>query len=247
MTRPVSQARGALAWMAAAVLVAALVLGAGALYVRSRMPPPPPRARETAADRRAPRRLVRAADAVGFHPNVAIGVGEIESRPASAATGPAGAHLLRVGSSAPAFALRTPEGGTVRLDAYRGRVVMLEFFATWCPHCVAEAPHLAALARRFAARGAAFLAVDADSETAPSVYAFHRYFGIPYPALVDVGRRPGSFAHPGGLGPVASAYRVAAFPTFYLVGRDGTIRWRSDGEQPDALLAQRLTRALGRG
>ena len=93
------------------------------------------------------------------------------------------------------------------LASLAGKKVMLEFFATWCPHCVAEAPHLSKLARTFG-KNVAFVSINADSENAASVYAYHRYFGLPFPALVDPGRNPGDFNNPGGLGRVSAAYHV---------------------------------------
>ena len=90
------------------------------------------------------------------------------------------------------------------------------------------------------------MSVNADGETAPSVFAFHRYYGLQYPALVDSSSQPGSFNAQGAAGPVTSAYHVAAYPTFYIVGPQGRIAWRSDGEQPDALLRQELSKASAR-
>jgi len=147
---------------------------------------------------------------------------------------------LPVGSTAPAFSLRTPAGTSVRLADLRGRPVLLEFFATWCPHCAAEAPHLR---RLYAQTDAPFVAVNADSEDAASVFAFHVWFGLPFPALVDTGTHTVSWPASGPAGPVSSAYRVSSFPTFYVLDRRGRIVWRSAGEQPDAKLRQELRRA----
>ena len=90
----------------------------------------------------------------------------------------------------------------------------------------AEAAHLAKLARSLQTRGVRFLSVNADGETAPSVYAFHRYYGLPYPALLDPSTQPGTFNSPGSAGNVTTAYRVQAFPTFYVINPAGRIIWR---------------------
>lgn len=197
----------------------------------------------TAADRNAPASLVQAANDVGFHPTTEPGVGQLEGRPASSALPASNPDLLPVGSAAPGFTLRTPQGRGVSLASYRGKTVLLEFFASWCPHCNAEAPHLAKLARSLGGRGVRLLSVNADGETAPSVFAFHRYYGLPYPALVDPSTKPGSFNAPGDAGQVSTAYRVQSFPTFYVINPAGKITWRSDGEQPDALLRAQLLQA----
>lgn len=226
------------------LLLAAAV--AVALLARNSAPAAPPPARTIpAADRLASPQLVKAADAIHFHPNTEPGVGQIEGKPASAAQAPSNPNLLPVGSKAPAFELKTPTGQTVSLGDYRGKTVLLEFFATWCPHCAAEAPHLATLARSLPGDRYSLLSINADGENAASVFAYHRYFGLPFPALLDPSAQSGSFHQPGNPGPVTQIYRVASYPTFYGVGPGGRITWRSDGEQPDALLLQELHRAAG--
>jgi thiol-disulfide isomerase/thioredoxin len=222
-----------------------LILVVALMYLQPKAPAPPPRAKETAADRAAPASLRKAADALGFKANTEAGVGSIEDKPAADAKPPVTGDLLPIGAAAPAFSLRTPTGQTVSLASLKGNVALIEFFATWCPHCVAEAPHLAALARSFHGRPVKFVAINADSENAASVFAFHRYFGLPYPALLDIGSKPGDFHHPGGLGPVSAAYKVGIYPTFYVVDRNGIIRWRGDAEQPDATLRNAINRTFG--
>jgi len=218
-----------------AVLVAVLVL------TRPSAPAPPPAAASN-SDRNAPAALVQAADEVGFRPNVEPGVGRVESQPASAATRPT-TDLLPVDSKAPLFRLETPTGQRVGLGDYRGKAVLVEFFATWCPHCAAEAPHLRRLAESLPASRFAVVSVNADGEDAASVFAFHRYFGLPYAALLDPSPQPGNFHQPGAAGPVTTRYHVGSYPTFYVVDPHGRITWRSDGEQPDAKLRLELQRA----
>jgi thiol-disulfide isomerase/thioredoxin len=239
------RARVVSAGVLAVCLVAVVVVGA----VLATQPVRSPLRAVTipAADRAASPALLRAAEAVGFEPRTEPSAGgPVEDDPLTSASAPAAAGLLAVGTLAPAFALRTATGVRVSLSAYRGRTLLLEFFATWCPHCDAEAPHLESLSRSLPAGRYAFLAVNADGETAPSVLAYHIYFGLGFPALLDPSSRPGSFSNPGGRGAVTVAYRVRSIPTFYVVAPDGRIAWDAQGEQPDLRLRAELERAGGR-
>jgi thiol-disulfide isomerase/thioredoxin len=192
------------------------------------------------ADRNASPALVAAAEAIGYRP--AKKSDSVERGPISGAPSVPGG-LLPLGSVAPAFTLRTPAGAPLRLESLHGKAVLLEFFATWCPHCAAEAPHLARLARSLPAKRYAVVGVNADSEDAASVFAYHVWFGLPFPALVDHRSSSVTWPEHGAIGPVSSRYAVDRFPTFYVLDRNGEIAWRSSGEQPDALLRRQLERA----
>ncbi len=226
-------------------LVAVVAIAVGALLATRSSPSKPPPAAASASDKNAPASLVKAANAVGFSPRTEAGVGTIESKPASAANAPSNANLLPVGSTAPGFTLKTPAGETVSLSGYRGRATLLEFFATWCPHCDAEAPELKKVFAKLPASRYGWVSVNADGEDAASVYAYHRYFGLEDPALLDPSSQPGSFTSQGAPGKVTTAYQVQAYPTFYVVDPKGKITWASDGEQPNALIVQQLKKAAG--
>ncbi len=194
------------------------------------------------ADRNASQALLAAAEAVGFHPSSEAGAGTVEDTPSSG-TAPSASGLLPVGSPAPAFRLLTPTGEAVSLAGLRGKSVLVEFFATWCPHCAAEGPHLSKLYASLPHTRYAFVSVNADGEDAASVLAYHIYFGFLFPALLDASSHPGTFHHPGQPGPVTHAYKVGSYPTFYVIDPAGRIAWAGSGEQPDALLRGELQRA----
>jgi thiol-disulfide isomerase/thioredoxin len=194
------------------------------------------------ADRSASTELLRQAEAVGFEPATEVGAGQVEREPFDGAA-VSSKSLLHPGTKAPPFRLRTPTGAPVSLASLRGKTVLLEFFATWCPHCAAEAPHLKKLYRSLPRGRYAVVAVNADGEDAPSVLAYHIYFGLPFPALLDPSSHPGTFHSRGSAGPVSRAYRVNGFPTFYVISPDGKIAWGGFGEQPDSLLAYVLHQA----
>jgi thiol-disulfide isomerase/thioredoxin len=196
-----------------------------------------------AGDRSASIALRAAARNVHFYPHQVAGGGRIESQPVGGITPAAVSGLLAPGTTAPSFNLRTPEGAKVSLASLRGKTVLLELFATWCPHCAAEAPHLKTLYGKLSPKRFALVAVNADGEDPASVLAYHIYFGLPFPALLDPSATPGSFSHPGSPGPVSKAYKLKAYPTFYVIDRRGKIAWSAVGEQPDALLLAELRNA----
>ncbi|MGA2641642.1 MAG: redoxin domain-containing protein, partial [Spirochaetia bacterium] len=86
--------------------------------------------------------LTAAADALGFRPTTLADVGVVENLPPNTPLLAPSKSVLPVGAAAPDFTLSTATGEKVHLSDYRGKTVLLEFFATWCPHCQAEAKHL---------------------------------------------------------------------------------------------------------
>jgi thiol-disulfide isomerase/thioredoxin len=184
--------------------------------------------------------LAAAADALGFRQTTAADVGVVENLPPDTPLLAPSKSLLPVGVAAPDFTLSTATGQAVRLADYKGKVILLEFFATWCPHCQAEAQHLTRVFGSLPPDRFGFLSVNADSEDPASLYAFDRFFKMPWPTLLDPGSPAGSYKQTGGAGPVTRAYGVALYPTFYIVDAKGRVAWRNDREQPDMLIAQKL-------
>jgi len=230
-------------WLATGGLVLAIIAMAAVLNRLNQAPSAPGPAKPTAADLNAPKSLRMAAAKVGFHPQLIPGVGQIEDKSASDSPAPNNTTLLKPGTVAPAFSLKTPEGDTVSLSDYAGKALLIEFFATSCPHCQAEAPHLHGLYNTLDTSREQMVSINADSEGAPSVYAFHRYFGLQYPALLDLGPQVGSWHSPQNPGPITNAYHIQGYPTFYVIAPDGTVHWASDNEQPTAKLKQELDQA----
>jgi peroxiredoxin len=222
----------------------ATAIAVGSLLSATSRPPKGKLVTIPLADRKAPRSLLRDAAAVHFHPMSASGVGKLEDDPLPSPTPASAPGQLAPGTVAPPFRLRTPVGDEVSLASLRGKAVLLELFATWCPHCAAEAPHLKALADRLPRTQYALVSINGDGEDAASILAYHIYFGLPFPALVDPNPSdPGSFRHEGSPGPVAKAYRTKLFPTFYVIDPRGRVAWAGTGEQPDSVLEHELRRA----
>ena len=100
--------------------------------------------------------------------------------------GSPGTTLYPAGPYAPAVSGPLVGGGRRSLSAYRGHVVVLNFWGSWCPPCRAEAPSLAQLASQFTGSGVRFLGVDIR-DSAATAQAFMSDFRISYPSLNDPG------------------------------------------------------------
>jgi peroxiredoxin len=133
-----------------------------------------------------------------------------------------GSNFYKVGSRAmaPDISGKTLAGQRLRLSSYRGSVVVINFWASWCAPCRAEAPDLAVLATRFRSRGVRFLGIDIQDDPT-SADAFLHTFQITYPSLNDPGDE------------IALAFRgtvpPAAIPTTLVIDRSGHIAARVVG------------------
>jgi thiol-disulfide isomerase/thioredoxin len=87
---------------------------------------------------------------------------------------------------APGFTATTLTGSRLAFSSYRGQVVVVNFWGSWCAPCRQEAPTLAVTAQQYRPDGVSFLGVDVRDDTA-SALAFTREFGVPYPSVSDSG------------------------------------------------------------
>jgi thiol-disulfide isomerase/thioredoxin len=139
-----------------------------------------------------------------------------------------------VGSPAPAFSLPGP-AGTVSLDSLRGRVVYVDFWASWCEPCRRSFPWLNALRERYADRGLTIVAVNLDKDRGAADAFLQRF-----PASFLVAYDPA--------GKTAEKYRVSAMPSSFLVGPTGALLSSHAGFDPrrtgtiEALIQEACTR-----
>ena len=153
----------------------------------------------------------------------AIGQSTAASNGQSFVSGSAGTTVYGAtsGPAAPRVTGTLLSGEKFGLAQYRGYVVVLNFWGSWCTPCRAEAPSLAQLARHFTPRGVRFLGVDIRDSPA-TAEAFQSRFGISYPSLNDPGDE------------IALDFRAtvppAGIPTTLVIGRSGRIAARIIGE-----------------
>jgi peroxiredoxin len=114
------------------------------------------------------------------------------------------------GELAPAFELVRLEGDRVRLEDLRGKTVLIDFWATWCPPCVLEIPELNAVYEAHHAAGLEILAISVDGDERAELAQWAAEHGIRYPVLL-------------GSTEVAREYGAYQFPFHVLVGPDGRV------------------------
>jgi peroxiredoxin len=136
-------------------------------------------------------------------------------------------YSLQSGSEAPGFRLPSLAGGEVDLASFRGKVVVLNFWATWCPPCVAEMPSLERLHKALGPEGLAVVTVSTD-EDREALQDFVTRYGLTLPVLLDPG------------GSVASGtYRTTGYPETFIIDRAGGLVEHHIGpaewDAPDAL------------
>src|SRR5215467_6433779 len=127
----------------------------------------------------------------------------------SAVTTPA---AVTPAASAPDFALRSLEGPNLRLQEQRGRVVMVNFWATWCGPCRVEMPHLARLYDKYKASGFQLFGVNIDEDPRQAA-AVATKLGLRFPVLLDTEKK------------VSKLYDLSTMPSTVLIDRDGRVRY----------------------
>jgi len=138
---------------------------------------------------------------------------------------------------APDFTGTTLTGTRLKFSSYRGQVVVLNFWGSWCGPCRAEAPILAVTAQQYRPDGVAFLGVDVRDTTA-SALAFARDFGITYPSVSD----PGSVITLD----FTAVVPIAGTPTTLVIDRTGHIAGAVFGAATSQELTDILAQVTGK-
>jgi cytochrome c biogenesis protein CcmG/thiol:disulfide interchange protein DsbE len=125
-------------------------------------------------------------------------------------------------------------GDSFRLADHRGEVVVVNFWATWCPPCRREIPGFIELQKEWGDKGLTFVGVSLDEEGFDAVRPYAEKMGINYPLVVDDGS-------------VAQKYGgVSALPTSFIVGPEGTVQHARPGFLPESVLRDQVAPLLKR-
>ena len=119
-------------------------------------------------------------------------------------------HPARIGSNAPDFTVQDSDH-SITLSQYRGQVVVLNFWATWCPPCIEETPALVKMTNSVKGKGVVVLAVSIDADDA----AYHKFlkdYGVSMVTVRDESRK------------ASSLYGTFGWPESYIIDRQGVIR-----------------------
>ena len=127
-------------------------------------------------------------------------------------------------AEAPGFTLQTPTGEAVSLSQYRGQIVVLNIWATWCAPCLEETPALVVAQQRFRGQGVQFIGLSIDVGHPELVTQFSDRFAVNYPLVMDDGVTADSYEGNTGV------------PTTYLINRRGQIwQYKPGPVYPDEL------------
>ena len=144
--------------------------------------------------------------------------------------------VVDIGAPVPAYRGVSLTGDSVSLADQRGKVVLLNVWATWCHPCREEIPELRALHERYRTRGLELIGVSVDAQgNEDGIREFMKEFQMTYPVWHDPDER------------VSTRFLVVGVPATFLVDRTGILRWRKTGPiQPgDTSLTNAIERALG--
>ncbi|MDY6954414.1 MAG: TlpA disulfide reductase family protein [Thermodesulfobacteriota bacterium] len=133
---------------------------------------------------------------------------------------------------APGFAVQDLRGKTLRLEDLKGKVVILNFFATWCGPCRREIGELVKLYERFRERGLEIVGVSLDMEGAAVLVPFVKHYKITYPVVIGTRKMVVDY---GG---------ISGVPTSFLIDRDGMIAEHFVGLRPAQTLEASIVELL---
>jgi peroxiredoxin len=143
---------------------------------------------------------------------------------------------VKAGDEAPAFSLKDLNGKPAALADFKGKVVFLDFWATWCPYCVEALPHTQDLSDGEAAQKGELvvLGLGGYNEDDGTLRRYMKANGYTFRTLFDAQNK------------VQKSYGVSGYPTFFVIGRDGKVAWTGAGwaEQQGKVIEKAIKNAL---
>lgn len=133
---------------------------------------------------------------------------------------------------APEWELKDTEGKVVKSSDFAGKVVILDFWATWCPPCKAEIPGFIELQKKYGEKGLVVVGVSLDEQGPAVVKPFMQQFGMNYPVVMGDEKITQDF---GG---------VAAIPTTFIIDKNGNIAAKHVGYAPKETFEKEITPLL---
>jgi len=135
---------------------------------------------------------------------------------------------LPVIAAAPVWTLKDLNGAPVKSDQFKGKVVVIDFWATWCPPCRAEIPGYVELMKKYGKDGLVIIGVSMDEAGPGVVKTFSDKFAVNYPMVMGDEKMLAAF---GG---------IEALPTTFLIDRNGQIRDRKVGAEATASYEKKI-------
>lgn len=134
---------------------------------------------------------------------------------------------VQIGNPAPDFALLTLEGEKITLSDYQGKKVILNFWATWCPPCKAEMPHMQSFYEKNKENGIEIIAVNltkAEKHGKDKIADFIKEYGLTFPVPLDED------------GSIGMQYQAFSMPTSYIIDTKGIITQKIIGPMDEAMM-----------
>ncbi len=149
---------------------------------------------------------------------------------------PAADGRIEVGYPVPAYSTVSLDGDSVSLAAQKGKVVLVNIWATWCHPCRDEIPELIAIRERFSGRGLELIGVSVDTDgTDDAIRTFMKDYRMTFPIWRDPDER------------ISNLFLAVGVPATFLIDKQGVLRWRKVGPiaPNDTSLSGAIERALG--
>lgn len=123
-------------------------------------------------------------------------------------------EMVKAGTKAPNFQLKTVDGKSFKLSSLKGKVVVLDFWASWCPDCRKDAPNIVRMYHEFKEKGVVFVGVSFDTEKANWEKAIEKY-GMEYTAVSELKKMRES--------EIAKQYGVKWIPAMVVIDKKGNV------------------------